>query len=56
MTVKIHNKPCNNLLAAKIQAFQTICPQAFPQKPLGSCHVPTQLAGKSSFLRINGLA
>jgi hypothetical protein len=49
MTIKINDKPINDLLAAKMPASEFIRPQFMPEKRLFTCHILAQLFGTLAF-------
>lgn len=56
MTVEIDNEWINDLLAAKMNARQTVCPETRPKFCLGWGHFAAKLFGKSMFFRCGFLS
>ena len=49
VAIKVHNKPINNLLAAKVKTFQTIAAQMLPEDLLLVRHLTPEFFGALDF-------
>ncbi len=55
VAIEVHNKPINNLLAAKVKTFQTIAAQMLPKDLLLVRHFAAKFFGALNFIALNFL-